>query len=45
MEEPVRSLVAAAGGDVKLAEFGIVYIDEVDKLAHNLGGGGGGGLV
>ena len=43
VEDVIRSLVAAAGGDVALAEYGIVYIDEVDKLADGaralLGGG------
>ena len=29
----MRALVPAANGDVSLAEFGIVYVDEVDKLA------------
>ena len=29
VEDPVRSLVAAAAGDVRLAEYGIVYVDEV----------------
>jgi ATP-dependent protease Clp ATPase subunit len=40
----VRALVPAADGDVALAEFGIVYVDEVDKLAGNLGGAMGGGV-
>ncbi len=39
----------AANGDVSLAEFGIVYVDEVDKLAVKasqgaFGGGGGNGV-
>ncbi len=37
VEEPLRSLVAAADGDVRLAEYGIVYVDEVDKLSAGLG--------
>ncbi|KAL1498914.1 hypothetical protein AB1Y20_013436 [Prymnesium parvum] len=47
VDDVIRSLVSAAAGDVALAEYGIVYIDEVDKLAEPphralLGGGGGG---
>lgn len=33
VDDLVRDLVQKADGDVKLAEFGIVYIDEIDKLA------------
>ena len=45
----MRALVPAANGDVSLAEFGIVYVDEVDKLAVKasqgvFGGGGGNGV-
>ena len=36
VDDLVRELVAKADGDVTLAEYGIIYIDEVDKLA---GGG------
>lgn len=36
-EDVVRSLVDSAGGDVELAQYGMVYIDEVDKIS---GGGG-----
>lgn len=32
-------LLEAAGGDVEQAQWGIVYIDEVDKLAKRSGGG------
>ncbi len=41
VEDLVRELVQKADGDVGLAQFGIIYIDEVDKLAaaSNLGGG------
>jgi ATP-dependent Clp protease ATP-binding subunit ClpX len=34
VEEILADLLTAAGGDVRLAERGIVYIDEVDKLAR-----------
>ena len=33
VDDLVRELVQRADGDVELAEYGIVYIDEVDKLA------------
>ena len=33
VDDLVRDLVAKAGGDVELAEHGIIYLDEVDKLA------------
>ena len=39
VDDLVRELVAKANGDVSLAEHGIIYIDEVDKLA-SMGGGG-----
>ncbi|MEO7168164.1 MAG: AAA family ATPase [Chthoniobacterales bacterium] len=41
VEDLVRELVQKADGDVARAQFGIIYIDEVDKLAaaSNLGGG------
>lgn len=49
VDDLLRSLVPAAGGDVPLAEYGIVYVDEVDKIADSperkgLFGGGGGGV-
>jgi len=30
----ISMLLNAAGGDVKLAERGIVFIDEIDKIAR-----------
>lgn len=33
VEDLVRELVQKAGGDIDLAENGIIYIDEVDKIA------------
>ncbi len=35
----IARLLEAAGGDVQQAQWGIVYIDEVDKLARRSGGG------
>jgi len=40
VDDLVRDLVRRAGGDVKRAEHGIIYLDEVDKLATHSEGGG-----
>ena len=39
VEDIVRDLVKAADGDAELAQFGIVYIDEIDKIASRAGEG------
>jgi endopeptidase Clp ATP-binding regulatory subunit ClpX len=38
VEDLVRDLVREANGDIELAQYGIIYIDEIDKIAssHNL---------
>lgn len=35
VEDLVRDLVREADGDVSLAQYGIVYIDEIDKIASS----------
>ena len=37
VDDLVRELIQKADGDVELAEYGIVYIDEIDKLAGSGG--------
>lgn len=40
VEDLVRDLVQAADGDVDLARYGIIYVDEVDKIASSGSTGG-----
>ncbi|MBR5738169.1 MAG: AAA family ATPase, partial [Verrucomicrobia bacterium] len=41
VEELVRNLVRQADGDVERAQYGIIYIDEIDKIAAASGTQGG----
>ncbi len=40
VEDMIRELVQQADGDIRAAQYGIVYIDEVDKIASTLHVGG-----
>ena len=40
VEDLVRDLVKAANGNLELAEYGIIFVDEIDKIANEAGIGG-----
>ena len=40
VEDLVRDLVKAADGDIELAEMGIIFLDEIDKIASEGSAGG-----
>lgn len=40
VEDLVRDLVKSANGDTDLAQYGIIYIDEIDKIANKMESGG-----
>jgi ATP-dependent protease Clp ATPase subunit len=37
VDELIRDLVKAANGNTEMAQYGIVFIDEIDKIATNTG--------
>jgi endopeptidase Clp ATP-binding regulatory subunit ClpX len=37
VEDLARDLVKAANGDIELAQYGIIYMDEIDKIASSPG--------
>ncbi|MFM7103259.1 MAG: AAA family ATPase [Verrucomicrobiota bacterium] len=39
VEELIRDLIRRANGDLELAQHGIVYLDEIDKIAAQTGSG------
>ena len=41
VDDLVRDLVKAADGDTELAQYGIVYVDEIDKIAAEASSAGG----
>ena len=40
VEDLVRDLVKTADGNIELAEYGIIFVDEIDKIASEAGMGG-----
>lgn len=40
VDDIVRDLVRSAGGNLTLAQYGIIYIDEIDKIAAQSSSGG-----
>lgn len=41
VEDLVRDLVRSADGDTELAQYGIIYVDEIDKIASSSSTSGG----
>jgi len=40
VDDLIRDLVSQANGNVELAQYGIIYLDEIDKIAGTSGNGG-----
>ena len=40
VEDLVRNLIKVANGNVELAQYGIIFIDEIDKITNAIGDGG-----